>query len=288
MDHILNMNGCGIDCRDFATLARAVRDSGIDGLDMPVPSALFHSAQDARSGGKLMRELGLTWGLFQMPMEALSETVDDAAFARAMDALRFEAELALEAGCTATFSNLWSGSNSRAFDENLAWMQQRIRRVWDLFKPMGVRYGLEFLGPVTLQKQFRHPFIRRLSGAVGLLDQVDPALGFVFDVFHWYCSGAHREDLVLAQAQCARILTVHLNDALPGGCAAQQDLQRGMPLEYGVIDAPMVVRKLKQAGYDGPVTLEPLLPWKEKLSHMPVEQALSEAAAQYRKTMALV
>lgn len=281
MKHIISVGGCGLPYTDFESYILAVKEIGADGTDLEVPSSFFKTEIEAIKANALINELNLERGVFKIPEELLSDDIPDDKFDRALDTLKKETELANLAGYRKTYSNLWSGNNFRSFKDNCEWMCERIGKTWDVLKSFGVKYGVEPLGPLSLQRLFKYPFIRRIDETIDLLNIIDPSLGFVFDTFHWYCAGADNDCLEMVLKNIDRIITVHINDAKPLPVAEQQDLQRGMPLEHGIIDVSKIIRLLAISGYSDTVTIEPLDPWRQKLHSMELKQALETIQCYY-------
>lgn len=167
-----------------------------------------------------------------------------AAVARALDCPR-----------TATWCS--SGSDERAYDENMAWCVSRFRPIAKALKEHGCRLGIEFIGPQTFRARFKHPFIYTLEGTMELVAAVEmDNVGLLLDAWHLYTSGGSVEDL--DKITVADIVLVHVNDA-PSSVARdeQVDNVRCLPLETGVVDTPGLLCKLAEMGYDGPVMPEP-------------------------------
>ena len=279
MKNILSTNGCGIAIDDFERYAVLLKETGIDGMDLP--AGLIPDIKTAESIGKMFENLGLKWGLMIPQDEILLEDITDEDFSKALDRLERDAEIAIAAGCTGAFQVLWSGSNEMEKEEKTDWVCSRLSKAWDRLKPLGMKYGVEPLGPITLQNTYKYPFIRTASGAFGLLDLIDSKLGVVFDTFHWYCAGQKYEDLLLAMSKKDRILVVHINDALPGGMDEQMDLRRALPMENGIIDIPYVLRNMKKTGFEGNVTIESLDPWRSRFAAMETKKVMETISECY-------
>ena len=146
-------------------------------------------------------------------------------------------------------------------------------------KENGFQYGLEFMGARTVCSKFRYPFIRTISGTMALADSVSREIGFVFDCIHWYASGARKDDLYLYLNNIERVVNLHLDDAYPGrGPDQQEDRERAMPNQWGIIDSTAIVRAFHEKGYEGPVIVEPMAPTTERYETMKLEEAVQEAA----------
>jgi sugar phosphate isomerase/epimerase len=248
---------------------------GFGGVDFP--AADVADEDEAARLAALAADAGLRWGLFWLPSDFLR--VPDAEFDAGLERLRALLPVVRAAGCKRAYNHVWPGSDERPPDENRRWHVERLRRLVAVLDPAGVRLGLEFIGPKTLADRFRHPFIRTLPEALELADEADPRIGLVLDFFHWHTSGGTLDE-VREVLPVARLVNVHANDARADRPRdAQQDLERAMPLETGVIDGPGLVRVLLEKGYDGPIIAEPFKPAKDRLASLPPDEAAAEVAA---------
>ena len=147
--------------------------------------------------------------------------------------------------------------------------------VQEIMKRFHIFYGLEFVGPKHLTDSFRYPFLHDLQGVRSLADQVDPSVGILFDLFHWYTGGGTQEDILWVKAHPERIVAVHVNDAIAGRAReAQLDNERAMPMTNGVIDAVGILRIFAVGGYDGPEPCEPMDPCYTEFETMQPEQVV--------------
>jgi sugar phosphate isomerase/epimerase len=254
------------------------RKCGFEGSDLPLGE--LRDDELAHHVYALAAEAGIRWGTFDSPVYL---DASDADFERGLVRLREKAPLLHRAGCTRTYNHVWSGSNTLDYKANFELHRARLVRIAEVCEPQGILFGLEFLGPATLQKQFKFPFIRRVDQMLELIAAVgQPSVGLVLDVFHLYCSGGSVADLAKAPASVP-IVNVHLNDARADRSAeAQIDGERAMPMETGVIDSPAVLRWLRSRGYDGPLIAEPFQPWHGKLAAMDAESAARIAVEKLR------
>ena len=173
------------------------------------------------------------------------------------------------------YNHVHPGSNTRPFEQNFSWYRERIAAVQEIMKRFHIFYGLEFVGPKHLTDSFRYPFLHDLQGVRSLADQVDPSVGILFDLFHWYTGGGTQEDILWVKAHPERIVAVHVNDAIAGRAReAQLDNERAMPMTNGVIDAVGILRIFAVGGYDGPVLCEPMDPCYTEFETMQPEQVV--------------
>lgn len=264
----------GLNHHNFDSLMRAAHQYGFKGIE--VPAGAFETREAAREAAKRMDDLGMRFGLIMAPCDMYK--VDDETFREALVTFSRWAELARIAGCTRAFNHIWPGSNERAYEENFEWHVNRLTQIYSVLNNNGIRYGLEFMGPKTVRNSFAHEFIHSLIGVINLTHEVSNTIGFVFDTFHWYCSGGNEDDLQYAAAHPARIINLHLSDANPAySCEGQIDNLRALPMETGMIDSVRILRLFKNSGYDGPVVIEPMKPTTERYSKMELNDAVQDA-----------
>jgi sugar phosphate isomerase/epimerase len=116
------------------------------------------------------------------------------------------------------------------------------------------------------------------------MDAVGPHLGIVVDCFHWYCSSGTLESLEKNLAG-RTVVNVHANDALPRPREEQLDGERALPMAYGTVDAPGVLRTLRKLNYDGPVIAEPFMPELERLHQLPSDDVAAEIGELMQRLM---
>lgn len=170
---------------------------------------------------------------------------------------------ALGAVRTATYILSWS--DTRPYDENLAFHIERFRPIAKILDDHGIILGLEFLGPKTLYAGKNHLFIHAMQPMLEMAAEIGGNVGLLLDSFHWYTSHSNVDDLLNLTPR--NIAFVHVND-VPVGLAIDEQLDgtRGLPGETGVIDIAGFLGALKFIGYDGPVTPEP---FKKALGDLP-------------------
>lgn len=278
----LNPRTMGLNHHPFEDLLAAAHKTGFKGIE--VPAGAFGTPEAAREAKKRMDSLGMRFGLIMAPCDMYK--VDDDTFEKALDTFEEWSWRAALAGCTRAYNHIWPGSNTRDYEENFAWHARRLTAIHAVLRKNGIRYGLEFMGPVTVQKQFKYGFIRSLMGVVALAQAVSRDIGFVFDTIHWYGSGSSRDDLYYAAMHPDKVVNLHLCDA-NAPRDEQVDTIRAMPLENGIIDAVAVVRLMNEHGYDGPVIIEPMQPTTGRYEGMPLEDAARDAITCLHRVMDL-
>ena len=233
---------------------------------------------EAREAAALLRDLGLQWGLMPMTADFYHWALDDDAFDAALERLRRRADAARKLGVTHAYNHVWPTS-PRPFDENFEWTVARVRKVAGVMRDAGVQYGLEFLGPHELRTLQPHEFVHSLAGVLAIADAAGGDAGIAFDTYHWYCSNnGAQDDLMLMAQHTDRLVAVHMNDA-PAGIPwdKQQDMQRRLPLETGVIDTRRILSVLKAHSNDALYMIEPFEPHCSRFHELPAAEAVREA-----------
>lgn len=174
-----------------------------------------------------------------------------------LEALKPLAALGVELGNPFTTSGIMPANNDRPFDEQYAFVLERLRPYAETLKSEGVSLGIEFIAPKTIRDRFTYEFIYSMPQMLELADKVGTGnVGVLFDVWHHYTAHGTVEELDLLTRD--NVFVVHVNDA-PAGLEIDQQLdnQRLLPMESGVIPATAMMAKLAAIGYDGPVIAEP-------------------------------
>jgi sugar phosphate isomerase/epimerase len=188
------------------------------------------------------------------------------------------AAVARELDCPRAATFMPSGSNERPYEANFAWHVARLRRIAEVLRDEGCRFGIEYVGPKTFRAEFRYEFIYTLDGLLELIRAVGTGnVGVLLDSWHLYTAGESLADLDRLTAD--DVVAVHVNDA-PAGVPRdeQMDRVRTLPMETGVIDLVGFMRKLRDRGYDGPVMPEPFSRRVEDLAATDPTSAGREAA----------
>ena len=259
----------------LATLVPLAAQCGFDAVTFPLWE--IGSAAQARAAAALVSDHGLRWGQMPMDIDIMRECPDETCAAD-LETLRRQMDLAATAGVTRYYNHVWPGSNERPYDANFRWCVDRFGPVFEAARARGIKSGLEFLGPKTLQDSFSHPFIRTLEQILTLADAISPEVAVHFDTFHWWTSHTTLEKIGLLGSG-DRVVGVHLNDGRAGRDRDHQmDLERELPLATGVIDSVAAVGALHELGYDGPAWIEPFEPAGSRLRAMPLENALQALA----------
>ena len=268
----LNPRTMGLNHHSFEDLLKAAHAAGFKGIE--VPAGAFGNANAAKEARKRMDDLDMRFGLIMAPCDMYK--VNDDEFTKALSTFEKWAYLANLAGCSRAYNHIWPGNDSRDYEENYEWHVKRLNAIYQILHNNGIRYGLEFMGPKTVQEQFQYGFIRSLMGVVSLTQEVSANIGFVFDTIHWYCSGESPDDLYYAAIHPQKVVNLHICDAI-SAADRQIDAQRAMPMETGRIDSVAILRLFNKHGYDGPVIVEPMQPTTTRYESMPLIDAAKDA-----------
>ncbi len=184
------------------------------------------------------------------------------------------AELGAALGAAGTTTGIMPANNERPYDEQYAYLQERLKPFAEVLAAAGVPLGIEFISPKTLRDQFTHQFIYDMKGMLAFAKDLGTGnVGVLFDVWHHYCAHGTLEDLDVLEAK--DVILVHSNDAPEGiEIDQQQDLVRRLPMETGVIPAPEMLKKLAAIGFDGPVGAEP---FSERINELAATDPLAAA-----------
>lgn len=174
-----------------------------------------------------------------------------------LEALKPLAELGVALGNPFTTSGIMPGNDEREFDDQYAYVIERLRPFAERLKASGVNLGIEFIAPKTLRNRFKYEFVYSMPQMLQLAaDAGTGNIGVLFDVWHHYTAHGTVEDLDLLTTD--NVFVVHVNDAPTGlEIDEQQDLSRTLPMETGVIPATAMMQKLAAIGFAGPVIAEP-------------------------------
>jgi sugar phosphate isomerase/epimerase len=276
----LNPGHIGINLPFRDGLALAERH-GFGGYDAPLD--VLH-AEVTGHGAAAVRDLflqhGLRIGAWNLPF--MPDRVTEAEWRDWLAKLPPMLESARALGAVRCGMWVLPGCNERDFTDNFAFHVTRFKPIARLLADQGMRLGLEFIGPDTMRREFKHPFVHTLAGVLALTRAIGADCGLLLDAWHWHCSGGTRAEL--RGLTRAMLVHVHVNDAPPG--VARTDLvdnRRKLPGTTGVIDLAGFMQALADAGYDGPVTAEP---FDAEITALPPEESAARTAKATRAAVA--
>ena len=228
--------------------------AGFDGVWFDIAEA--KSIADDK-GVEYVKDLFASTGVKPGGWGATVRWQDDANRDADLEALKPLAALGVELGNPFTTSGIMPANNDRPFDEQYAFILERLRPYAETLKAEGVSLGIEFIAPKTLRDKFTYEFIYSMPQMLELAAKVGTGnVGVLFDVWHHYTAHGTLEEMDLLTTD--NVFVVHVNDAPIGlEIDEQQDLSRTLPMETGVIPATAMMAKLAAIGYAGPVIAEP-------------------------------
>jgi sugar phosphate isomerase/epimerase len=277
----LNPGHIGIRNLGFQEGLALAERHGFGGLDVQL--APLHEAVQER-GAESVRALflqhGLRIGAWNLPFMPYRVTEDE----WRAELAKLPPQVASAGALGAHRAAMWilPGSDERTYEENFEFHVTRFQPIARLLANHGIRLGLEFIGPETSLKRFKHPFIRSVDETIKLARAVGPNCGLLLDSWHWHSAGGTLNDLRVLSREL--LVHIHVNDA-PAGVPLSQliDNRRKLPCTTGVIDIDGFMRALADADYDGPVTAEPFDP---EVSALPVDQSAALTAKTTRDAVA--
>lgn len=253
----VSLNGSVARGVGWPDLARLAARTGFGGVDWSLGGAKTAGVEATKA---LFAELKIRPSITGLPMaRPLPFGGDQAAFDAALAALAGDAAFCAAIGCDRMMLVL-SPTGPLPKAEHRTVVRDRLAAISKVLERSNVRLGLEFLGV----KQFRagregepppNPFIWTLPETIQLAKDCGPNIGVILDVWHWHHSGGTVADILAAPAE--RILHIHLSDAKAQPPDDVRDNQRLMPGE-GVIDVTGFLQALKEIGYTGGISPEPL------------------------------
>ncbi|MCC7193827.1 MAG: sugar phosphate isomerase/epimerase [Phycisphaeraceae bacterium] len=263
----------GISAAFDECLALALRH-GFKGIDLPLDEPDFST--DPEGYGQRVRNAGLRWGGFGLPLDFRGE---EGPYQTGLKKLETQALIAKRAGCTKCYTWIMPAHNTLDYAANFEQHTRRLQPVAQLLAENGIRLAIEFVGPATIRKNFRFPFVHDIDGILELAGAIGHDTGVLFDCFHWFTSGGTRDDIT--RKLRGKVVYVHVNDARTGRLPHEQiDNERALPGATGVIDIGAFLGGLHETGYDGPVAAEPFLP---ELAALAPDETAARVAASFKK-----
>ena len=279
---LLNLSCGRIGCK--ATFVESVDlaiRNGFEAVD-PDPVYFARLSNDQMDGllGNL-KEKGLKLGAGSLPVDFRK---DDTIFSDGLRELPAFCQSLRRAGVSRVGTYFLSFDNDLTYLQNFRSHAYRLRLIAGILKDHGQRLGLEYLGPMTLWRSSKHPFIHTMSETKELIAAIGTDnVGFHLDSWHWFTAGETEADIRSLKNE--DITDVDLNDAPAGLSLDQQiDSQRELPLATGVIPVKSFLDALRQINFDGPIHAEP---FNEALRLLPSEQAVANTAIAMKKAFAL-
>jgi len=255
-------------------------DTGFKGVWFDIKSAREIADEH---GVNYVKELFSSRGIRPGGWGATVRWQDDAHREADLEALAPLAEFGVELGNPFTTTGIMPGHDERTYDEQYAFILERLRPFAEVLKAAGVRLGIEFIAPKTLRNRFKHEFIYSMPAMLQLGRDVGTGnVAVLFDVWHHYTAHGTVADLDTITRDDVQV--VHVNDAPEGlEIDEQQDQARLLPMETGVIDAPAMIAKLDQLRFNGPVIAEPFSQRINELAETDPVAAATETSQSIKK-----
>lgn len=241
----------GLTLEDSIALAA---DTGFEGVWFDIREAkALADAHGVQHVKKLFTDKGVRPGGWGAPVAWQDDSKRDAD----LEALKPLADLGVELGNPFTTTGIMPGSNERPFDEQYAFIVERLRPYAAALDACGVRLGIEFIAPKTIRDRFQYEFIYSLQHILKLAEDVGTGnIGALFDVWHHYTSHGTVDEV--SRLTVDDVQVVHVNDAPEGLDVDEQiDSARTLPAVTGVIPAADMLKRLDDIGFAGPVIAEP-------------------------------
>jgi sugar phosphate isomerase/epimerase len=204
---------------------------------------------------RLIKSAKIRIGSFPLPLDW--ET-DDATFAKELKKLPEYAGYAAELGCTRTTAVVAPAGDVRPYHENFEFHRRRFEEICAALRPSGVRLALGFQAAEFPRRERAFQFVHDLDALALLVNMVAaPNCGVLLDPWDVIASGGSLENV--RKLPAAQILVVQLAD-MPAAVELNELDEKSRLLpggENGRIDLPELLRYLRQAGYDGPVSVKP-------------------------------
>lgn len=234
---------------DYADFLRLAAATGFAGADVTLGNAMKMEAGAVRS---LFSELNLRPGLAsQIPNLFVK---DEAAFQSNFKRLRECADFMSAIGCQCMYGVIMPSSDVPKAEQRKIY-KDRLQSVSEMLRPSNINLGLKFVGLVAYRKRQPYEFIWRMDETLEFAKECGPNIGVMLDSWHWYHAGATPADILAAGK--SRITSVHVSDARKQAPEEVKDDQRVLPGE-GVMDLVGFFGALKEIGYEGAISPEPL------------------------------
>ncbi|MGD0776642.1 MAG: sugar phosphate isomerase/epimerase family protein, partial [Candidatus Solibacter sp.] len=179
---------------------------------------------------------------------------DEGAFTKGMETLEDQVKFASAIGCSRMMVVIPPATQTPK-EELRQTLKRRFEAVGVVLSRHNVRCAFEFLGPLQFRQRAPHEFIWQMNEMVDFAQECGPSFGVVLDVWHWYHSGGTLQDI--RRAGKSQIVLLHLSDAAKQPPEEVRDNQRLMAGE-GVIDLVGIFKTLREMGWEGSVSPEPI------------------------------
>lgn len=265
----------------FPNAVNLAAKHGFEGLD---PDAAYFATLSDDDLKRLLDDLKakkLRLGAAGLPAEFRK---DEATFSEGLTKLPAIAAVLQKAGVARMSTYIMSAHQDLTYLQNFRQHATRLRQIAVILKDHGIKFGLEYVGPRTVWRSMRHPFIHSLSETQELIVAIGTGnVGVQLDTYHWFGAEESAGDILALHNE--DVITVDLNDAPLGRTLDEQkDLERELPGATGVIPIRSFLDSLRRIGYDGAVHAEP---FNAALRSKPIDEACALTAAAMKKVIGL-
>jgi len=229
--------------------ARLAAKVGYGGTDVNLAAAMKEGLDATKA---LLAETNLRPSFANLPVNVTRG--DDDAYRKGMETLDEQVKFASAIGCSRMMVVMPPATQTPK-QELRQMLKTRFEAVGAVLSKYDVRCGLEFLGPLHFRQRAPHEFIWQMNEMVDFARECGPSFGVVLDVWHWHHSGGTLQDI--RRAGNSRIVLMHLSDAAKQAPEDVRDNQRLMAGE-GIIDLTGIFKTLREMGWEGSVSPEPL------------------------------
>jgi sugar phosphate isomerase/epimerase len=237
-------------------------------------AASVAEASAARAVAKRMQELGIAPGSCGGIIPG-KLSVPDEEWDAAMQDLETRLRIATALGFSRTTTVMLPFHEELPFDRCFQLHVDRLEQVAGPLAEAGFRLGIEYVSQKTRRAGYPYEFLYNLEGTLRLIEAVGAGnIGVLLDSFHWFCAEETLDDVRGLPGE--QVVVVHVNDSIEGRSLDDQvAFERELPGRTGVIDLPGFLGALREIGYDGPVTAEPM---DKSLNAMEDDEAISATA----------
>ncbi len=229
---------------------------GFAGMDLNVAEfATRARLKGVEYAARLLQSAKIRLGTFALPFPW---DADDETFQKELTKLPEYADYAAKAGCTRCTTVLPPAGDALPYHENFEFHRRRLHEVCAALKPAGVRLAVGFQAAEHLRRDRAFQFIYDLDALTLLLNMVAaPNIGLLLDTWDIVASGGSVDSIrKIPASQIVAVQVADMPAAVP--IAELDEKSRLLPGgENGRVDVAGFLAVLREAGYDGPITVKP-------------------------------
>jgi sugar phosphate isomerase/epimerase len=242
------------------TTLRRIKSLGYESIEISGEPTRY----DLNDTRRLLKEYGIRcWGAVTLTLGARNLAAsDEAQRARSVDYVKSVVQFVHDLGgheATVVPATVGKVTADSTPENEWRWVAEALREVYALAEKLGIRIALEPLN------RFETYFLNRADQAVALAKEVGSNCGVCLDAFHLNIEEA---DMFAAIRNSAdRLVDFHVAD------------NNRMAPGQGALDWKKIVSTLREAGYDGALTVEfvapidrtPVSPYPDQIDKNPVD-----------------